>query len=696
MNSEHLIPFLLTTAWLAPLAGFVLNILGGFSAKNRRDPFPAYIAISCIGVSFVASAAAVFLYQSPLSGTYFTLAEFGSLKLSLDYIVDGLSVAMCLVVTLVSLCVHIFSAGYMDEELTDELVDHQVDIDGGHLHRVGRFDRFFAFLGLFSFSMMGLVLSGNLLQTFIFWELVGATSYFLIGFYYERSSASNAANKAFIMNRIGDAGFLIGLAALFTIFGNFSFEQDFASSHTSEATLTLIGLGIFAGCVGKSAQFPLQTWLPDAMEGPTPVSALVHSATMVAAGVYLVARAFPLMTPDALELIAWCGCVTLIIGAVVAIVQTDIKRVLAYSTISQLGYMMVALGCGGWSAGVFHLFTHAFFKSLLFLGAGSVIHACHHEQDMLRLGGLRKRMPVTAVTMLVGVIAISGLALPGFGIAGIHWLGFAGFYSKDAILIAAHSQIDANPPLFYVSLVGAGLTAFYMLRLWCMTFLGDAQSESAEHAHESPQHMVAPLVLLALLAVFSGFGGESGPIVEFIGHGPEVAGTHAVHHDESVEEAVAAEGVSHDAIAVMGLIAAVIGTALAIVLYGVSRTGESLLGALGPFRKLLLAGGGFDWLYDRAFVLPVKAVGGIAAMIDRYLIDAFLHFVSKATVFVASIDRFIDENLVDGAVNGLGALTMSFGQQARLVQTGSLRQYVMFIALGVIAIAVLAAVMLPM
>ena len=382
-------------------------------------------------------------YKAAFSGTFYEFARFGQdgeLSIAIDYYIDGLTVLMFCMVTLIASCIHLFAIGYMSDELTDDYEDHFVHTSGGgHFHRPGRFYRFFAFLSLFCFSMLGLVIAGNIFMVFVFWELVGVCSYLLIGFYVERHSASTAANKAFIMNRVGDFGFLIGLMILFTYFGTFQFanpaeggepglfqmlrdshgelaiadteDGKVVQLHTDDGThrsipywlLVAAGLGIFGGCIGKSAQFPLQPWLPDAMEGPTPVSALVHSATMVAAGVYLAGRFYPMFTPEVLLVIAYIGCITLFIGATIAIVATDIKRVLAYSTISQLGYMMLGLGVGGWVAGLMHLITHAFFKSLMFLCSGSVIHGCHHEQEMTKMGGLYRKMPITAITMLIGV-----------------------------------------------------------------------------------------------------------------------------------------------------------------------------------------------------------------------------------------------------------------------------------------------------
>ena len=478
------------------------------------------------------------------SGSFYTLGTFGELTVSLDYYIDSLTLTMFVMVTFIATCIHLFAMGYMGDELTEDYEDHFVHTSkGGHFHRPGRFYRFFSFMSLFCFAMLGLVIAGNIFQVFIFWELVGICSFLLIGFYTERKTATNAANKAFIMNRVGDFGFLIGLMVIWTSFGTFNFADSatddgasrpglFSMASRNEAgvwdteeltgtsgsttlvylqdgnghrlvdpdtnqprsipysLLVVAGLGVFAGCIGKSAQFPLQTWLPDAMEGPTPVSALVHSATMVAAGVYLTGRFYPMFAPEVLLTIAYVGCITLFIGATIAVVATDIKKVLAYSTISQLGYMMLGLGVFGWAAGLFHLITHAFFKSLMFLASGSVIHGCHHEQEMPKMGGLLKKMPITGFTMLVGVIAISGLAIPGL-------IAFSGYHSKDAIVATALAFTKQNPGhylLFILPLVTAGITSFYMFRLWFYTFLGKPRDEHVhDHAHESPWVMTIPV-----------------------------------------------------------------------------------------------------------------------------------------------------------------------------------------------------------
>ncbi|HET6881762.1 MAG TPA: proton-conducting transporter membrane subunit, partial [Pirellulales bacterium] len=541
------LPIWLGIAWLLPLVSFTLIVLFG-PRMGKHGIGAAYLATFAIAVGFLCSAGclAAWVYTHPLSpahaaapeeaidvarehqapaeddhaahgaklpdyytGDLYTLGQFGKLKVTISYYIDALTVGMFAMVTLIATCIHFYAIGYMHDELHD-VTDHEVLLsDGHHLHRHGRFHRFFQYLSLFCFSMLGLVYAGNIAMVFVFWELVGICSYFLIGFYIERKSASNAANKAFIVNRVGDFGMIIGLMALWAGLGTFAFGdvkasdgtisrgifsqvrdaenhyeltvpdgmvreaayqmvQEVAVDHRTNPDplaaeseiearlptyreqhygywlLVIAGVGIFCGCVGKSAQFPLHVWLPDAMEGPTPVSALVHSATMVAAGVYLAGRFYPVFTPEARLVIAYCGGITLFLAATIAITATDIKRVLAYSTISQLGYMMLALGVGGWVAGLFHLITHAFFKSLLFLCSGSVIHACH-TNEMPKMGGLLKKMPWTGYTMLVGCLAIIGAGLPpifGFWPFGF---GLSGFYSKDSIIAQAYSFWMANP-----------------------------------------------------------------------------------------------------------------------------------------------------------------------------------------------------------------------------------------------------------
>jgi NADH-quinone oxidoreductase subunit L len=687
--------------------------------------------------------------------------------LQLGFKIDSLSALMFVMVTFIATLIHVFSIGYMSEELQPEVEDHQVHTAHGHLHRRGRFGRFFMFLSLFCFSMLNLVLADNLFQVFLSWELVGICSYLLVGFYFERQSASNAANKAFITNRIGDAGFILGLLILWTNLGTFNFDEIFqrvraplTDSHgpvsvagrfvrgnvdandTTKAgqrfspdengsqvllfphkppdhyhalvsrvsenpkpdqhssmpywLLVAAGLGIFLGCVGKSAQFPLQVWLPDAMEGPTPVSALIHAATMVAAGVYLVGRCYPLFTYEALLVIAYTGGITLFVAATIAVVMTDIKKVLAYSTVSQLGYMMLALGVGGWVAGLFHLMTHAFFKALLFLCSGSVIYGCHHEQDMLKMGGLYPKMKITALTMLIGVLAIAGIPL------------FTGWYSKDAILAQAFGFIYVHPQhllLFLLPLGTAGITAFYMSRMWLMTFLGKPRDEHVyEHAHESPWPMTVPLIVLAVCSVCVAWGW---PIYDAEASWLEHNVHHAQHHavladfgniDYSVDEdhgeywVVAKREQENERLyayrnhhlagnLALGLVA------IAIVFAGLIYWKRVLdpAEAKEQFPRLhafLMDKWRFDWLYSVILVRPALVVGHWLAAFDLRVIDGIIHFVARATVWVSKWDGLFDNGVVDGLVNLVGNAIYGAGARLRNVQTGFLRSYVLFLVLA--------------
>jgi len=720
--------------------------------------------------------------------------------------------------------------------------------------------------------MLGLVVAGNIAMVFVFWELVGICSYFLIGFYVERKSACNAANKAFIVNRIGDFGMIIGLMALWSSLGTFSFgdtdvnkdgipdelgifsmvrfdnqakaadgmvlmsagdkarelirslDADATPAEIQEAVdaniplwreghdvhgenadageptkhgywlLIVAGLGIFAGCVGKSAQFPLHVWLPDAMEGPTPVSALVHSATMVAAGVYLVGRFFPVFAPEVLLVIALVGCVTLFMAASIAITATDIKRVLAYSTVSQLGYMMLALGVGGWLAGMMHLITHAFFKSLLFMCAGSVIHAVH-TNEMTEMGGLRKKMPVTAYTMLIGCLAIAGAGVPFiagfFGGDYLTGVGFSGFYSKDAILEQAFSFMRVNDSawagIFFVAAAGgAAITSFYMFRLWYLTFAGKPRNqERYDHAHESPPMMYVPLIILAVMAItvaWSPIQGVLGGFVAVIGlavwrfmrppgsatddhgHGetpdpakrihfrdipliislavflialvwfvtpnlndvvlvellqqgrPDntLAESHGVMLDwvwphehapaseplaAATNAAVAEEWSATKAaaralvipVSFMAIGAALTGFLLATFMYGVGWLNPADVRKQFPSTyNFLLNKWLFDELYDWIFVRPTHVVSRLAASFDRRWIDWFVDGLANCVrVFAVFFEKLSDQTLIDGSVNLLAKWTYATGLSLRSLQTGSLRQYVMFIVIATVTIFLL-------
>jgi NADH-quinone oxidoreductase subunit L len=694
------------------------------------------------------------------------------LELTVGYRIDHLSAVMFVMVSFIATLIHLFSAGYMADELNVRVTDHQVHgEDGEHLRRRGRFSRFFMYLSLFCFSMLNLVLADNLFQVFVSWELVGICSFLLIGFQYERQSASNAANKAFITNRIGDAGFIIGMLIIWSFVGTFNFQEIFqrvrgpesvahndhymlagqivrvqpkgdkhstrvrgqdvqvqdyvwtppgetAGSHVAlfpltghwhaigtqpqqdteirvpengqtnrygtipYVLLTIAGIGIFIGCMGKSAQFPLHVWLPDAMEGPTPVSALIHAATMVAAGVYLVGRVFPLFTPEARMVIAYTGGITLFVAATIAIVMNDIKKVLAYSTVSQLGYMMLALGIGGWIAGLLHLLTHAFFKALLFLGSGSVIHGCHHEQDMRRMGGLFKKMPITAITMLIGVLAIAGTPF------------FSGWYSKDAIIaqgVAFGAVYQQHLLLLILPLVTAGITCFYMFRMWFLTFTGKPKDEHIhEHAHESPKLMTVPLILLAILSLGVAWGwpfydAEASYLGKIL-HSAEPA---AVSTDFKPVQALLDNHESwlHPTAALIAFIAAALGVlfALLVYFYKVMDPGETKE-QFGFLYRLFDRKWYFDELYSALLVRPALVISHWCRNADVKGIDRLIDGIARLTVRTSRADGRFDKGIVDGFVNVLADATSRAGACMRRVQTGSLRNYILFLVLAAVGI----------
>ncbi|MGA6992345.1 MAG: NADH-quinone oxidoreductase subunit L, partial [Candidatus Deferrimicrobiaceae bacterium] len=524
----YIIPFL-------PLLSFFINIAVGKRLPRKGD----WVSLATIGAGLVMSLVIffeVFRIYDP-NFKYHVVVPWLSLRgrfvINAGILVDNLTAVMLVVVTLVSFVVHLFSVGYM--------------------HGDPRYSRYFAYLSIFSFSMLGLVLAESFFFIYIFWELVGFSSYALIGFWFEKKSAADAGKKAFIVNRIGDFGFLIGFLLLFATTGVFGYDEVFRAigeGKISGTLLTWAGIGIFCGAIGKSAQFPLHVWLPDAMEGPTPVSALIHAATMVAAGVYLIGRVYPIFTPDAFLVIAYIGLLTLFIAGTIAITATDIKKVLAYSTCSQLGYMVLGLGVGGFTAGLAHLTTHAAFKACLFLGSGSVIHAVH-SQEITEMGALRKKMPITFATFLIATLAISGVPL------------FSGFYSKDMILGAALEFGMKNTQhmiLFAGALLTAGMTAFYMFRLVILTFLGKPKDRHKfDHAHESPPNMWVPLVILAGLSFSFWYSGWFGDLIKK--PAPVIPASYAVPASEAravsslhvlagttafAAETVAPQGAEHD------------------------------------------------------------------------------------------------------------------------------------------------------
>lgn len=769
--SLEVVPQLLLVAWLLPLGSFVLLLLAGplFDRFGRGAGLlaTASIAISC-GLSLFALG--LWFYHRPLQGSpshainpicgdWYTLAEFGRIRFTIGYYIDALTLAMFSMVSFVATFIHIYSFGYMHEELhvvRDPLVRME---DGSPLVRPGRFSRFFQYMSLFCFSMLGLVLSGNLLMVFIFWELVGICSYFLIGFYVERPSATFAGNKAFIVNRIGDFGMLLGLATLLASCGTLDFANlpdenglqrpglfsqvhyladslpngaPMPGAHTTEiqnpsfstgsetisetvnegsdnvvkrtavpvpgnkltyALLIAAGLGLFCGCVGKSAQFPLHVWLPDAMEGPTPVSALIHAATMVAAGVYLVGRIYPVLTPEVLLVITLIGTITLFIAATIALTATDIKKVLAYSTISQLGYMMLGLGVGGWVAGLFHLFTHAFFKALLFLGAGSVIHACG-TNEMPQMGGLFRKMPWTALTMLVGCLAIAGAGIP-------LWIGLSGYHSKDAILSQVFLYHLKNPLfgwVYYVALFTAGLTAFYMFRLWFLTFAGKPREEHIfAHAHESPASMVVPLVVLAFFALTAGWtipGTDLGIPQVLEQAKPDLNFAKPQMHLQDAfvipDEHESHQRQVHTWVSIQAVLVALAGFVVAWFFYGVSwLRPEEVQRRFRTIHSFLLNKWYFDELYDVLFVRNVRRLAAVAAWIDRHVIDWTVDHSALIVRSIAHWDDYFDRLFVDGTVNGLADAVYSLGNTLRQWQSGRIRAYILWILVGIVTLFIL-------
>ncbi|HHY86246.1 MAG TPA: NADH-quinone oxidoreductase subunit L [Verrucomicrobia bacterium] len=612
--------------WLTlflPLAA--AGVIALFTSHNRR--VSATLSIGAVVAGFVLSAIYVKIagWTPETREVAFDWLSIGqAFHAEFGLRLDALSLAMTLVVTGVAALIHIYSLGYMRE-------------DPG-------FSRFFASLSLFTFSMLGIVLSNNLLQLFICWELVGVSSYLLIGFWYTRASAADAAKKAFLTNRLGDLGFLIGILFAWATLGSLNFgvlqERIAADTGIWATTATLVGLLIFCGAVGKSAQFPLHVWLPDAMEGPTPVSALIHAATMVAAGVYMLCRVFFMLSAPALEVIAYVGGFTALLAAVIAIQQNDIKRILAYSTLSQLGYMVMAVGLSGAGSGptpaMFHLTTHAFFKALLFLGAGSVIIALHHEQDIWNMGGLRKKTPVTYWTFLVGTLALAGL-----------W-PFSGFFSKDSILALALER--HNHLLFLLGVFVAALTTFYMFRLVLVVFYGATRSEQAGHAHESPGVMAWPLRVLAVLSII---GGVIGIDALYARHFNGAQSEHAAGFISTLFAPFAHSWVA----SVAGLIAVAVGFFAALKLY---------------------AGADKD-------PLPHRFPAASRWMRNRFYLDELYEAtVIRLHDFIAAVAGWVDRWVIEGFAVGLvrGGTDLA-GRALRLLQTGNLQTYAFLFALGV-------------
>jgi len=647
---------------LLPLLAFVVQVFIGGRLPRKGD----WVSTGAIFAAFALSLIYLFDAFSNYQPNY-VIAErtwdwfsFGSVNIRFGFFIDNLTAVMLFVVTLVSSLVHLYSMGYM--------------------HGDKRYHLYYAYLSLFSFSMLGLVLVDNFFGIYCFWELVGLCSYLLIGFWFEKDSAADASKKAFITNRIGDVGMFAGIMILFSITGTFNFNQVFSSVAAGELSgtfLTVTGILLFFGAIGKSAQFPLHVWLPDAMEGPTPVSALIHAATMVAAGVYMVGRTFVLYTPDALMFIAYIGTITAFMAATIAIVQKDIKRVLAYSTISQLGYMMVGLGTGGYSAGLFHLTTHAFFKACLFLGSGSVIHAVH-SQDMDDMGGLRKKMPITFWTFLMATLALSGFP------------GFAGFFSKDAILAASLEYGLIHPAhiaIFVIMLLSAGITAFYMFRLIFMTFFGEPQDKKKyDHAHESPFSMTIPLIVLAVLSVCAGWGSWftdliSKPDMSLFG-GVAAVAEHGVDH-EIVHTAHRIAMWTSIPVAMLGILLA------AVIYYWKKISAEAWGRRLSLVYKLFWNKWYFDEIYGATVIGFTLWKSRFLAAFDMKVIDGFVNGVARVTAGLARVQGAIDLHGVDGVVNFVGRSVKYAGTQMRGLQTGNIQNYILMALFAVVLLFVI-------
>jgi NADH-quinone oxidoreductase subunit L len=636
---------MLANAWIIPLLPLVAFVLIVFFT-NRNQKLSSLVSIGAICLSFVFSLLVIAsVLKNPVASEFeFTWIDLLGFKIKMGLLIDPLTAVMLFVVCTVSMLVHIYSVGYMAGD--------------------PRFSRFFSFLSLFSFSMLGLVLANNFLEIFVFWELVGLTSYLLIGFWFEKKIASDAGKKAFITTRTGDLGFIIGILILTTAAGTFNFREIF---HTVEAghipfgLLTAGAIFLFAGAVGKSAQFPLHVWLPDAMEGPTPVSALIHAATMVAAGVYLVARTMTiyLAAESAGVVVASIGCFTAFLAASIGLVQNDIKRVLAYSTISQLGYMIMVLGLGGLTAGTFHLYTHAFFKALLFLGAGSVIHAMH-TNDIWDMGGLYRKMKITAITFIIASLSISGI------------FPLSGFWSKDEILaVASHYH---NPIFLIVGILVAGMTSFYMFRLCFVTFFGQPRDkEKFDHAHESPKVMTIPLMVLAFLAVFAGWVG-----IPWLKHGySSFVYHHQPHHAEP-----------SFLLMIISTLVALSGIYLAYAMYHKKSISPEKLKSKFAFPyKLLYNKYYFDELYHAVIINPLLKLADILfAKFDVGVLDWLVNGAGSFTVFLSDVKEWFDSRIVDGGVNGLAYLTRNIGSGLRRIQTGQLQNYAFVVFFGLVLI----------
>lgn len=687
MDSQLLINTSLYVLFL-PLLGFVVTLLLGKKVKSiylfeNLVLILTFLASGYILYNKLANFPDIKIVSEIQWFAFANTPIFGDISIKLGIMIDNITAIMLFVVALISMLVHLYSIAYMRG---DE-----------------RYNRYFAYLGIFTLSMNGIVLTHNILMMYIFWELVGLSSYLLIGFWFEKKSAADAGKKAFIVNRVGDIGMFAGILILFFTYHTFSFDEIFNSISSgvlpfnSTFWLSVTGVLLFCGAIGKSAQFPLHVWLPDAMEGPTPVSALIHAATMVAAGVYLVIRIFGLLTADAMLFIAVIGMISSFIPATIALTQNDIKKVLAYSTISQLGYMIMALGVGAYQFAFFHLVTHAFFKANLFLGAGSVIHAMHHEQDIRYMGGLRKKMPLTYWTFVISSLAIAGIPLT------------SGFLSKDGILASSYAFANLTGHWLFpiTGFLVALLTAFYMFRLIIITFHGEPKDHHKyEHAHESPVVMVMPLVVLAALSIFiwytpNPFNADQGwmlskwiekPVLhtpidtrfDFMipdsESNPE-ANEHIIYsasYSEAMHNA-------HYPAMFISLFVALSGILIAFIFYQWKKVNvDALTEKLKPLYTFSLNKWYFDELYDKTFVNGTIMLSKAFGWFDLKVIDGIVNGASAITkslsFFIGNFDRIV----IDGLVNLTAYLSGFFGLLFRRIQTGKVQTYIVLVIFSIV------------